>query len=418
MDARTNGGSPSRTGAFLARFNRLPESARFYSVLSVLVLILAVASGLTVRSVAATSTVELNSRTPLFKHISPWGHVLGTERNEFLRPTSAALGVLTPIPEEAASYDYLAGAGEGLASIATAHGIDLDLLASANSVSYAALPRRESDVRLPLLYERDRTWDRSTEFLYSIARTIPLGGNGKASRGAPTITRHAVSRGECLWNIAKKYHVRMETIVATNDLPSARYLRPGQILEIPDTDGTYVAIGKGQTISSICKKYDVEVTDLVNFNPGVDIEHLTIGQRLFVPGTKALSDIFRFSWPVHGRISSRYGNRYHPVFHRRMMHTGIDIAAGHGTPIRAALGGRITFAGWKGGYGNTVVVRHDNGYETLYGHCSKILVKRGQIVKKGQQIAKVGSTGISTGPHVHFEVKKSGKRMNPERVLY
>jgi len=101
-----------------------------------------------------------------------------------------------------------------------------------------------------------------------------------------------------------------------------------------------------------------------------------------------------------------------------MMHTGLDIAAGYGSPIRTALGGRVAFVGWKGGYGKTVVVEHPNGYETLYGHCSTILVNRGDTVKRGDTIARIGSTGISTGPHVHFEVREHGSRINPERVLY
>jgi len=406
------------TNLVLEHFNRLPESVRFYSVLSALVLLLGVASGLTVHRVDAGDPVELNPRAPMLTALSPWGRLADAPRSEFLKPGFDAIGVVTPVPEEAACYDYVASAGQDLKSVASLHGIDLDLLASANSASYARVPRRETDVRLPLLYSKERSWDRSMEFLYPIARQLPLGGNGKASRGAPTIVRHAVARGECLWNIAKKYHVRMETIVATNDLASARLLRPGQILEIPSTDGIYMKVRRNDTVSGICKKYDVGLTDLVNSNPGVDVDHLQVGQRLFIPGTAALGEIFRFGWPVHGRISSRYGYRYHPVFHRRMMHTGLDIAASRGTPIRAALSGTVIFAGRKGGYGNAVIVEHPNGYETLYGHCSKILVKRGQTVKKGQTIARVGSTGISTGPHVHFEVRKSGKRMNPERVLY
>ena len=207
----------------------------------------------------------------------------------------------------------------------------------------------------------------------------------------------------------------METIVAMNDLPSARYLRPGQILEVPDTDGTYVKLKRGDTIGGICKKYDVELTDLVNANPGVDVRAVQIGDRLFIPGSGALAQLFRFGWPVHGRISGRYGMRLHPIYGRRMMHTGLDIAAPYGTSIRAALSGRVTFVGWKGGYGKTVIIEHPNGYETLYGHCSKLLVDRGQTVKKGERIAKVGSTGVSNGPHVHFEVRKGGKRTNPEK---
>ena len=195
-------------------------------------------------------------------------------------------------------------------------------------------------------------------------------------------------------------------------------LRENARTDIPDTDGSYVSVRKGDTIDGVCKKYGVEMTDLVNANPGVDVDRLTIGQKLFVPGSGTLEQLFRFAWPVHGRISGRYGMRLHPVYRRRMMHTGLDIAAGTGTPIRAALGGRVKFVGWKGGYGKTVIIEHPNGYETLYGHCSRITCSTGQTVKRGEQVAKVGTTGVSTGPHVHFEVKRNGKRMNPEKVLY
>jgi murein DD-endopeptidase MepM/ murein hydrolase activator NlpD len=402
----------------MAHFNRLPETARFYSVLSVLVVILWVASGLTVHRATASQHPSLNPRSPMLTELSPWGRVVADDGDGYLSSGFDVIGVVTPLPEEAACYEYVASPGEDLEKVAETHGIDLDLLASANSVSYARSPRRKTEVRLPLMYSRQRHWDRSLEFLYPLSRSGPIGGNGKANRGAPKITRHAVARGECLWTIAKKYHVRMETIVAMNDLPSARYLRPGQILEVPDTDGTYITIKKNDTIDGVCDKYGIGITDLVNANPGVDVHALQIGQRLFVPGTEALSAIFRFGWPVHGRISSRYGYRYHPVYHRRMMHTGLDIAAGYGSPIRAALTGRVIFVGWKGGYGKTVIVEHPNGYETLYGHCSKILVSRGDTVKRGDIVGRVGSTGISTGPHVHFEVREAGKRINPERVLY
>ncbi|MCD4690535.1 M23 family metallopeptidase [bacterium] len=402
----------------MARFAELPESARFYSTLSALVLTVALASGLTVQHATDSTELNLNSRTPVFEHLSPWGRVLGNDRSGFLKPDFDLIGVVTPLPQDVSSCEYVASPGEDLEAIAGLHGIDLDLLASANSVSYARIPRRETDVSLPLLYSRSTSWDRSFEFLYPMSNEMPIGGNGKAKRGAPSIVRHAVARGECLWNIAKKYHVRMETIIGMNDLPSARYLRPGQILEIPDTDGTYCVVKRNDTISSLCKKYDVELADVVNANPGINVEALQIGQRVFVPGTGALEQLFRMAWPVYGRISSRYGYRIHPVYRRRMMHTGLDIAASHGTPIRAALTGRVKFAGWKGGYGRTLIIEHPNGYETLYAHCTKLLVGKGATVKRGDTIAKVGSTGVSTGPHVHFEVREHGKRINPEKVLY
>lgn len=118
-----------------------------------------------------------------------------------------------------------------------------------------------------------------------------------------------------------------------------------------------------------------------------------------------------------GKMTSGYSiRRFHPVSKRYKAHTGIDYGAPRGTPIMATANGRVTFAGWKGGYGKLLIVKHANGYETYYGHCSRLLKKRGQRVEQGQVIARVGSTGISTGPHVHYEVRVNGKPINPNKV--
>jgi murein DD-endopeptidase MepM/ murein hydrolase activator NlpD len=120
-------------------------------------------------------------------------------------------------------------------------------------------------------------------------------------------------------------------------------------------------------------------------------------------------------WPLAGysSLSSPFGSRVHPVTKKKTMHTGIDIPAPTGASITAALGGTVIIAGTQGGYGNTVVLSHGDGITTLYGHCSKLLVKSGQQVKAGAVIAKVGSTGVSTGPHLHFEVRKDGSPVQP-----
>ena len=118
-----------------------------------------------------------------------------------------------------------------------------------------------------------------------------------------------------------------------------------------------------------------------------------------------------------GKMTSGYSiRRFHPVSKRYRAHTGIDYGAPRGTPILATANGRVTFAGWKGGYGKLLIVKHANGYETYYGHCSRLLKKRGQLVEQGQVIARVGSTGMATGPHVHYEVRVGGKPINPNRV--
>ena len=113
------------------------------------------------------------------------------------------------------------------------------------------------------------------------------------------------------------------------------------------------------------------------------------------------------------RISSRYGMRRHPVTGRRKMHTGIDLACGSGTSIYAAANGRVVHAGWYGAYGIAVVIDHGNGWSTLYGHCSSISTGAGSSVTSGQRIGRVGSTGYSTGPHLHYEVRRYGKHVAP-----
>ncbi|BAC88731.1 glr0790 [Gloeobacter violaceus PCC 7421] len=121
----------------------------------------------------------------------------------------------------------------------------------------------------------------------------------------------------------------------------------------------------------------------------------------------------RMILPTEGRLSSQFGMRHHPIFKVRKMHTGIDVAARSGTPIRAADDGTVLYAGWYGGYGRCVIVSHGGTLSTLYAHASRLFVTVGQTVKKGDPLAAVGSTGFSTGPHLHFEVRVNGSPVNP-----
>ncbi len=116
------------------------------------------------------------------------------------------------------------------------------------------------------------------------------------------------------------------------------------------------------------------------------------------------------------RITSGFGVRFHPILKKWRPHHGVDYAAPYGTPVHAVAGGKVIFAGWRGGYGKAVVIKHKNGYQTLYGHLGRILVKAGQHVDQGQTIGLVGSTGLSTGPHLHFEVRHYGRRINPALI--
>ncbi len=116
------------------------------------------------------------------------------------------------------------------------------------------------------------------------------------------------------------------------------------------------------------------------------------------------------------RTSSYSVRRFHPISKKYRRHTGIDYGAPHGTKIFATAAGTVEFAGWRGGYGKLMVIRHPNGYKTYYGHCSRLLVKKGTYVEQGQTIARVGRTGRATGPHVHYEVRINGNPINPNRI--
>lgn len=117
--------------------------------------------------------------------------------------------------------------------------------------------------------------------------------------------------------------------------------------------------------------------------------------------------------PVRGRITSRFGYRVHPITHVYKLHTGVDISVPIGTPVHAAADGVVIKAGWEGAYGYAVIIDHGGGVQTLYGHCSSLLCRAGQVMKRGQVIALSGSTGYSTGPHCHFEKRVNGSPVNP-----
>ena len=125
----------------------------------------------------------------------------------------------------------------------------------------------------------------------------------------------------------------------------------------------------------------------------------------------------QLGWPVSGEITSPYGYRVHPIWGTTIYHSGIDIGVDEGTPVHAADGGVVVWSGWMGGYGYAVVIDHGNGLSTLYGHNSELAVDEGQSVAKGQVISYAGSTGNSTGPHVHFEVRVNGDPVDPMGYL-
>lgn len=133
------------------------------------------------------------------------------------------------------------------------------------------------------------------------------------------------------------------------------------------------------------------------------------------PSVAIARSLAGFIWPARGLFTSGFGMRRHPIFRIRRMHTGQDIAAPYGTPVQAAAEGQVIYTGWFGGYGKIVVIDHGQGISTLYAHLSSILTRDGAHVRRAQTIGRIGSTGYSTGPHVHFEVRVNGRPIDPAR---
>ncbi len=162
------------------------------------------------------------------------------------------------------------------------------------------------------------------------------------------------------------------------------------------------------------EKLQAQIKDMIQISSDLEkeIKKLTQESKLKYTGGK-------FLWPVPGfyRISSDYNPRNSPISGRYEFHTGIDIPASFGQPVVAAAGGQVITAGWVNGFGNTVMIDHGSGYVTLYGHNSSVTVSRGQTVERGSQIARIGSTGYSTGNHCHFEVRLNGAHKNPHNYL-
>jgi len=234
---------------------------------------------------------------------------------------------------------------------------------------------------------------------------------------------YKVRNGDTLSAILSRSSLRnISTILSANGIDNARRLRSGQTLKIPSMDGIVHTVVRGDSLAALASRYGVAVTVLLDAND-LSRETLAIGQTLFIPGAALSPDALRramgelFVYPTRGRLTSRFGYRSDPFTGVRSFHTGIDLASPAGTPVKATLDGKIAVTGYSPVYGNYVIITHEAGYQSLYGHLSTIAVKRGQGVAQGAVIGKVGNTGYSTGSHLHFSVYRNGKMIDPFSVL-
>jgi len=234
---------------------------------------------------------------------------------------------------------------------------------------------------------------------------------------------HLVQSGENVSELAVNFGLNQGTIISTNKIANTRLLQIGKVLKIPNQDGILHTVRNGDTLSSIAERYKADSEAIKTANE-LFSDKIKTGTDLFIPGAQldwvtiqeANGDLF--IWPIRGGITSAYGYRRDPFNeNRRQFHSGMDISGSAGTPIMAAMAGRVSVVGYDDILGNYVVISHHSGYRTLYGHMSVIRTRTGAYVSMGERIGDVGSTGLSTGPHLHFTVYKNGVTVNPRSLM-
>ena len=286
---------------------------------------------------------------------------------------------------------------------------------------------------------------------------------------------YKVKKKDTIPAIAKRYGIKQDTILMNNKDALNNKMKVGDTITFPSIDGLYYKLEKNDTLAKIAKKYGISVVDIVDYN-NINPKKLKAGSTIFLKGVtlqkykdvegrliaaqQAKEDKKKnkekekekpekppkgakgsapppppppqddddggrsaaysgagFAYPVrYAGVSSPFGNRYHPVLKRYILHTGVDLVAKY-VPLRAAKSGVVTFAGNMSGYGKIIIIRHDNGYETRYAHLSVISTNVGEHVNQGDLIGKTGNSGRTTGAHLHFEIRQNGVPKNPMKYL-
>lgn len=259
--------------------------------------------------------------------------------------------------------------------------------------------------------------------------------------------KYRVLNRDSISKIAKIFQLNEDTIILNNNLKKASDLKAGDVLIIPNQDGKIIPVKQNDSIYKISNRYGISWKKIVDCN---NLSDTTIkpGMKLFIPEAK-LTEYERqkfyhlsnkqetngiknknikeknnnsnanpiLSWPVKGRITSYYGLRNDPITLVKDFHTGLDIKGNKNDPVHAAKSGTVSCTGWSKIYGNFILIKHESNMITMYGHLNRIDVKKGDLVRSGSVIGAVGTSGRTTGPHLHFEVSQNGKRINPLKFL-
>jgi len=238
------------------------------------------------------------------------------------------------------------------------------------------------------------------------------------------VISYTVQNGDTLWSIAASHRLHVDTLRWSNPELARRpdYLRLGQKIVILPFDGVYHTVRRGDTVAKLAARYHVTAEIIKNcpLNHIPPSGKLTVGQKIVVPGGYLQFNFlpprqvagYLYQWPLRGVVTQEFHDPRNPS------HNGIDIASLYGAPVYASRAGRVVMAKFdRTGYGFTIVLDHGDGWSTLYGHLEGFLVHKGEWVKTGQMMARLGGTGNATGPHVHFEIRHGRTRYNPRHFL-
>jgi murein DD-endopeptidase MepM/ murein hydrolase activator NlpD len=234
---------------------------------------------------------------------------------------------------------------------------------------------------------------------------------------------YPLRRGDTLKSLAARHGINFDTIVSVNNIRLAANISVGKPLLIANQVGIYYRVRKGDTMTKIAKRFSSSGVseEAIQSANDLDSRDLMTGESIFIPGGRLTRNQrekvlgLEYAVPVVGRVVSGVGWRTDPFHGKMSFHPGVDIAAPYGRKVYAGRSGRVKYAGWLGGYGLCVIILHSGGYETRYGHLSKVLVQAGRFVDRNTVIGRVGSTGRSVGPHLHFEVRQRDRIINPFR---
>ncbi|MGB4572376.1 MAG: peptidoglycan DD-metalloendopeptidase family protein [Rectinemataceae bacterium] len=387
-------------------------------------------------------------------------------------PKPAAVLSATPVPvagavaSDGANADIVANIGAATVAAAYPHGSALDppwlifidelpdrILEALRSVRrfFAASPRRPVGVAIAMavflvLAAGAAYLSASREFPMPKGAVLPDESSAQellmslvapeASAGASDVLSgplpplpvmlqmksYTVRSGDSIASVAKRFGIRQDTVISLNNLKTAASFKVGLNLRIPNMDGVSHTVRRGDTLGGVARSYGIDVTKIADANDlGSDV--LVAGKSLFIPGAKlsasTLTSFYgqKIIWPARGPISSPFGYRSNPFSGARTFHSAIDIVVNRGTPVKAAMNGKVADAGYNSVFGKYVILSHSEGYQTLYGHLDDVYVKSGQQVTQSTTIGKSGNTGQSTGPHLHFSLFRNGQALDPRKYI-